>query len=120
MFGLFLTADLLFSSKILGVASARGWTLSMVRSEQELLQRAAESASDLSLVLLDLTFPGLDVQELVKQIRQQDPMPKAIVAFGPHVRADLLGAAEQAGCSEVLTNGQLSSRAEQVLETYFA
>ena len=92
----------------------------MVRSEQELLQRTAESASGVSLVLLDLTFPRLDIHELVKQLRQQNPAPKAVVAFGPHVRADLLGAAEQAGCDQVLTNGQLSSRAELVLETYLA
>jgi CheY-like chemotaxis protein len=60
------------------------------------------------LVIVDLTTPNLDIRDAVQRLRAASPAPAAILAFAPHVQADRLRAAVQAGCDQVLTRGQFS------------
>ena len=116
--GLYLTNDLLLSSKVTGAAHARGLKLELVSSPVALLEKA--SLSQVDLVLLDLSTPGLDPPQLVPKLREMDMTPKAIVAYGPHVHEAKLALAAEAGCDEVLSQGQLHKQIDILLTRYLA
>lgn len=104
MTALFLTTDLMFSSRVLGAAGTIGVPLAICGSPENLLARSA-AEPDLRLVLIDLTHPADDLSDLVTRLRAQRPQVR-VVAFGPHVDSMRLHAAQAAGCDEVLTRGQ--------------
>ena len=70
------------------------------------------------LVLVDLSFPRLDIARVVSLVREVCQRPGAVVAFGPHEQTAKLTAAAAAGCDRVLARGQLSRRLEEILEDY--
>lgn len=100
---LYLTGDLLFSSRVSGAAANLGVPLQIYGSVGKLLEFA--SKSDCRLVFIDLTLAGVDLQAAVPAIRAKLPQAK-IVAYGPHVHEAALAAAKAAGCDEVLSRGQ--------------
>jgi len=115
---LFLTKDLLFSSRVAGVAQSRKIELSVVSEADQLLTHAY--ANQAELVLLDLTTSSCDPKNLVSQLRRLARPPKAIVAFGPHVHEAKLAAAEEVGCDQVLSRGEFNNRMTEILLRYVA
>jgi CheY-like chemotaxis protein len=113
---IFLTADLVFSSRVTSLARQLGRTLAIAPTPQALLAKC--SAEAVSLVLIDLSLPKLNTSELVLQLRALPSPPSAVVAYAPHVHENLLSAARDAGCTEVLTRGQFNDQIEQVLKEY--
>jgi CheY-like chemotaxis protein len=118
MAALFLTTDLLYSSKITTAARQMGRELAMVGSADEAVRRA--SLEPAPLVLVDLGTRGLDVADLVNRLRALPEPPKAIVGFGAHVNASQLEGAASGGCDLVLTRGQLHANTAAVLAKYLA
>jgi len=113
----FLTNDLLFASRVKGVAERLGQALEVVGSVDTLVERASESPKQ--LVLLDLSTPGIDPREVVDKLRSiDDAAPPKLVAYAPHVHEAKLLAATEAGCDEVLTRGQFNNQIERVLAQY--
>jgi DNA-binding NarL/FixJ family response regulator len=112
MTSLFLTPDLMFSSRVLGAASAAGVGLKIVPAAANL---AGSVTDDCRLVLVDLTMPGLDLNQVVMAVREKAPHAR-IVAFGPHVEEAMLAAAQNAGC-EVFTRGQFNQQYAQLLQS---
>ena len=115
---LFLTKDLVFSSRVAGVAQSRQIELSVVSEADQLLTNT--SANQVKLVLLDLTTSRCDPKQLVPQLRRLARPPKTVVAFGPHVQEAKLAAAEEAGCDQVLSRGEFNNRMTEVLLRYVA
>ena len=113
---LFLTKDLVFSSRVSGRTQALGIELSVVSQADQLVANAARH--QVQLVLLDLNTPGLDLNQLVPQLRRPTRPPKAIIAFGPHVHEARLAAAREAGCDEVLARGEFNSHMAGILAKY--
>ena len=95
--GLLLSDDLIFASRIAGAARAAGLEVRQVRSADQL----ADTARRLGVrgVIVDLAFPGLDLTALMQQLRG---MGARVIAYGPHVDAELLRSARAAGCAVVL------------------
>jgi CheY-like chemotaxis protein len=110
---LFLTTDLLFSSRVAGAAARLGMTLRTAATPAALIELLA--AEPESLVLLDLNSSGVDPRQLAPALRAGQNPPRAIIAYGPHVHEDRLAAATTAGCDEVLTRGQFNARMEETL-----
>jgi len=104
MSAILLTGDLMASSRIQASAAASGAELLVVATEAHLIEKAAEAAAQ--LVLLDLGMAGLPVTNVVNNLKQLPTPPDRIVAFGPHVQRDVLKAAEEAGCDDVLARGK--------------
>ena len=106
---LFLSRDLMFSSRVTAAAKSLGL-------ETIVRPRLTDGAADEStkLVLVDLGQSAGDVGETVASIRAAAPQAH-IAAYGPHVQADLLESAAAAGCDEVLTNGQFNADMQRVL-----
>ena len=108
----YLTNDLMFSSRVAGVAQQLGLQLRMIGSLANLLDEAKTAGC--SFVLIDLTLPGLNPAAAVEQIKAAFPNAE-LVAYGPHVHEARLQSAAAAGCNEVLTRGQFHQNMEQVL-----
>lgn len=115
MKGLFLTTDLMFSSRVTGAALAAGLALEVCMTPNRLLECC--QATDVRLVLVDVTLPQLDLGALIPLVRQRAPHAH-LVAFGPHVDADILRQAAAAGCHEVLTRGQFNQTYAALLKTH--
>lgn len=104
---IFLTNDLIFSSRVSSAAGNQGAALKVVGSQAALLEEASQE--DTALVVLDLTSAGLQTDVCVADLRKLASPPK-IVAYAPHVMEGKLVAARDAGCDEVLTRGQFDQR----------
>jgi CheY-like chemotaxis protein len=106
-----LSRDLLFSSQFQGAARARGVEGRVALSIDELLTQAARGGQ----VFLDLSWPGLDLPEVVTRLRQLEA-PVTIVAFGAHVQQSLLEAARAAGCDRVMARSEFSMKLSELVE----
>ena len=113
---IFLTTDMMFSSRVLGAASSMGLSLKIVPTAAALAQSATEQTQ---LVLLDLTLPGIELGPAVENVRAKSSAAK-IIAFGPHVDAALLADAAHAGCDAVLTRSQFHQQYVEILKTCLA
>jgi CheY-like chemotaxis protein len=98
--GLLLSDDLLFTSRITATARDLGLALKPARSAEGL--RALARQQTPSCIILDLSNPGLILDELIRGLREECmPMPR-LVAYGSHVDTATLRAAREAGCDVVL------------------
>jgi DNA-binding NarL/FixJ family response regulator len=110
---LFLSSDLMFSSRLLGAARATGTTLEMAANPSDF---ASKITPDCRLVLIDLALDGLDLPPAIEAIRTAAPEAR-IIAFGAHVNESALAAAQAAGCDLVLSRGQFSKQYIELLQS---
>ena len=103
-----LSRDLMFSSQASGAASAVGLSVSTVSAVGQI------ESSELSIVVLDLTTPGIDILATVESLKVAGAR---VVSVGPHVHEAKLTAATEAGCDAVLTKGQASRELGDVLRS---
>ncbi|MEL7473039.1 MAG: hypothetical protein AAGK04_06960 [Planctomycetota bacterium] len=109
-------ADLLWASKIKGVAEDLGVPCRPVRSVEMLESRLADS--EVRALILDLDAPerawalleALDSREGGAEVARV-----RVLAFGPHVAKDLLQAARDRGADEVLTRGAFDHALPEIL-----
>ncbi len=116
MSALYLTTDLLFSSRVTSAAADCHLDISVVSNEQQLLARVA--AGGVHFVLLDFSTPDLNLLATVPHLRQTAARPIAIVAYGPHVDVAGMAGAKQAGCNAVYTRGQFDSQMMMILREF--
>lgn len=114
MLVLLLSSDLMLISQVGGAVRAVGAEFKSAAQGEALL----ESLTTDSLVLVDLATPGLAIDTLVPELRALTTPPRAILAFGQHVHAARLQAAADAGCDEVFSRGQFTSRSAEILARY--
>jgi CheY-like chemotaxis protein len=112
---LFLSSDLVFSSRLAGAGQRLGVPVSSVSSLDAAVARV--QGDSVGLVILDLSALNVDPQTAVSRLRESQPA-LAIVGYAPHVHEDRLRAAAEAGCKEVLTRGQFDRQMEQILNRY--
>ncbi len=113
---LFLTSDLMIASQVEGAAERCGVALKVVASADALAQKC--QADEVALVLVDLGFAGLELKELVSSVEVARSARPTIIAFGPHVQANRLEAAREAGCDEVMSRGTLCGQIDELLRRY--
>jgi DNA-binding NarL/FixJ family response regulator len=107
----FLGSDLMFSSQLLGAAAQLGQKLAVSANAAG---AATKLAPETTLVIIDLTLPGVDLPAIVAATRATAPAAK-IVAFGPHVDEAALAAAQAAGADLVLSRGQFHKQFAAIL-----
>ena len=88
-------SDLMLSVRLEEAARQLGYSLQAV-ADVASLRDSLESDCP-QLVLVDLADRAFKAEETLKLIQERDPRP-AILAFYPHVRADLEAVARVAGC----------------------
>lgn len=106
--GLMLTDDLIFGSRIAGTARDLGLSVRPVRTVAALEEAARRERP--ACVLVDLAFPGLNLDELLRVLDSLPGGRPRVVAYGPHVDAAGLRAARQAGCDLVLPRSAFVER----------
>lgn len=112
---LFLSTDLVFSSRLAAAGQRLGINVSTVPTVDAVMKRIADDSTD--LVICDLSMSRIDVRAVVADLRQQQPkLP--IVAYAPHVHEDRLRAATEAGCQGVFTRGQFDRQMDDILTRY--
>jgi CheY-like chemotaxis protein len=109
----FLTTDLMFSSRVTGAGERLGVPVTVVGTFDAALEACCEE--QVRLVLIDLTTPGLDLETLVPELKATPSAPH-MLAYGPHVHAARLKAARHAGCDQVLTRGQFNAQMDALLK----
>lgn len=107
-----LSADLMLASQFQGAAERAGGSIEIAGSESALLKILGERHAN--HVVIDLTTPGLEIEQVVAKLRSLEEPPK-ILAFGPHVQGERLAAARDAGCDRVLSRGQFHAQMEEIL-----
>lgn len=96
-----LVADLIFASRVRGAAAAAGVDVLTTSRASEL--PALVEPHGVRLVLVDLDTRGTDPVAAIRALKAADrPEPPRVVAYGSHVRSDLLAAAREAGADHVL------------------
>jgi CheY-like chemotaxis protein len=114
----FLTSDLVFPSRVAGVAQQLGDKLETANSSDALIAKLSGASSPGAVVLLDLNSPGVDPAAIVPRLKALPQPPQAIIAFGPHVHEQKLAAASAAGCDVVLTRGQFDAQMRDLLARF--
>jgi CheY-like chemotaxis protein len=102
--GLLLSDDLIFTSRITGTGRDLGLRIQAARTPEQLLELAQVSPP--RCVIVDLHNPGLQIADLVAQLRPAGRTGPVIVAYGSHVATAVLKAARAAGCDAVLPRSQ--------------
>lgn len=113
---LYSAADLLWATRIKGVADAAGVPCRPVRDTGMLEARLADS--EVKGLVLDLDAPERAL-ELIARLRGPGAGERErrvrIVAFGPHVAKDLFQRVRDAGADEVLPRGAFDRNMVEVL-----
>jgi DNA-binding NarL/FixJ family response regulator len=113
---LFLSSDLMFSSRVVGAAQTLGVPVQMVADPFALPEKIE---ADCRLVMIDLSLDGLNLPAAVRAIRSAAPQAR-VVAYGAHVDEAALADASEAGCDVVLTRGQFHKQYIELLRTVTA
>jgi DNA-binding response OmpR family regulator len=109
-----LSADLMAVSRVEGAAAKAGKTVRAVTTAEQAVQ--ACRAAGATMLVVDLAAPALDVACLVRDVKAaEEASPLVVVAFGPHVHTELLAAAHEAGCDEVVSRGQFFAHVDAIL-----
>ncbi len=114
--GLLLSDDLIFTSRIVGTARGRGLTLLAAKSAASLLELARRSPPP--CVIVDLDNPGLNLPAMLHALGEAAPGLR-VVAYGPHVNAELLRSAREAGCDPVMPRSKFVEQLADLLPNWF-
>jgi DNA-binding NarL/FixJ family response regulator len=109
-----LSGDLAVLSRVEGATTRLGQTVRSASHESHAVEFCKEA--DANTLIVDLSMPSLDVAALVSQLKLIEGSHTRVVAFGPHVHAERLEAARDAGCDLVVSRGQFFSQLETILK----
>jgi ActR/RegA family two-component response regulator len=115
-YGLLLSDDLIFTSRIVGTAAALGLTLRTAKTAVE-LQRQMQQAPP-RCIILDLQSAGGAIDELARAALGLTPRP-FLVGYGSHVDVATLTKARAAGLDIVWPRSKFVDELEASLPHWF-
>lgn len=114
---LLLTKDLFFVPTLRAAADKLDCPL-VVALSIDSDKLATLAADDIVAWVIDLNCVPVDsIPAVVSVLTARFPLANKI-AFGPHVQKQRLAAADQAGCRQVLSRGQLSSQIDRLMSQW--
>ena len=108
--------DLLFRVKIEEAAKRAGVELVVVQSQQETLNQAQNRPAIIILDLNDLKTEPLDTIGKLKSSPETRDI--SLLGYVSHVQADLIQAAREKGCDEVMARSAFSQNLPKILSRY--
>lgn len=102
-----LTADMIFAARIRGTAPH----VVLARDAKDLLTKVGEIKP--GLVVLDMDRRGLNVREVVQQLKTAGI---EVLCYVSHVREDLIAEAKEAGADRVLARGAFARQMGELLK----
>jgi DNA-binding NarL/FixJ family response regulator len=115
--GVILCDDLIFVSKVQGVARAHGFAVVPAKTADAAATHAKAIAA--KVVLIDLHTSGLELIPFLAALTADDRRPY-VVGFGSHVDKKLLNSARSAGCDLVMPRSQFVSVLEADLPKWLS
>ena len=110
--------DLLFVSRIREAARSAGCTIVFLSADSpDVVSQLTQTNP--GLILVDLALQRIDPVEWIRNIHARVPQTP-VIAFGAHVREDLLREAAAAGCSKVLTRSKFVQELLPMMTEYRA
>jgi hypothetical protein len=116
--GIVLSRDLFFTERVTATAEALGYRMLRIGDPAQVEGMLRQLRP--RLVVLDLTAGELVAPTTVAGYRQMTGPGTWYVAVGPHVQADLLDAAREAGCQVVLPRSKFFAELPAHLARYFS
>jgi len=107
-----LVNNLMFSVRIRDVATTMGGLVTLVQTNEELLEKLELTPS---LVILDLTAVTDGWEDVVAKVKAAG-VP--VLAYGPHVNVEAREKAVAAGCDDVVANSKLTLDLPNLLAKY--
>jgi len=117
-YGLLLSRDLIFTTKIKATAAELGYQIQVARDV--MLARSLIAEQRPRVVLIDLTAGDLCAPSALCVYRKLAGSDVWFVAFGPHVDADKLAAARAAGCQTAIPRSKFASELPELIRQYFS
>jgi PleD family two-component response regulator len=109
--------DLLFTVKISDAAKRVGLDAEFVKSEHDLLDKAAEERP--LLIILDLNANSVQPLKLISTLKANDDLKSiSIIAFLSHIQGELKQKAQEAGANMVMARSAFSQNLQQILKRH--
>jgi CheY-like chemotaxis protein len=105
-----LSADMIFAVRIRSAAESAGVSIILAKNVEDFLTRVRELKP--RLAILDMDRRGLDVSEVVSQVKAENV---ELLAYVSHVREDLINAARAAGADRVMARGAFAKNIAELL-----
>ena len=108
--------DLFFMVKISDGAKRAGLAIQFVKSEADLMERAA---SHPAAIIIDMNFTGIQPLDVIAKFKADEELKKInLIAYLSHVQGDLKQKALQAGCDVVLARSAFSLNLPTLLKRH--
>lgn len=105
-----LTADLIFGSRVRAAATAENVSIILAKDVADFLTKIR--AEKPRLAILDLDRRGLDVRDVVQQVKREHV---ELLAYVSHVREDAIREAREAGADRVMARGAFAKQLNEIL-----
>jgi PleD family two-component response regulator len=109
--------DLLFTVKISDAAKRAGLEVEFVKSERDVLEKAASEKP--LLIILDLNFNAVQPLKLISKVKSDGEMKQiSVIGYLSHVQGELKQQAQDAGANMVMARSAFSQNLQQILKRH--
>jgi hypothetical protein len=115
--GVLVSRDLIFITKIRETAAGLGYSTLVAGTQSQAISMITTYRPP--VVLVDLTSGEMAASTALRAYKEVASVDVCLIAFGPHVEADALAAAESAGFDIVLPRSQFAMKLPELLRRSF-
>lgn len=109
--------DLLFTVKISDAAKRVGLDAEFLKSEQDVVEKAAQQKP--LLIILDLNANSVQPLKLIEKLKSNGDLKQiSLIAFLSHVQGELKQKAQEAGANMVMARSAFSQNLQQILKRH--
>ena len=109
--------DLLFTVKISDAAKRAGLDVEFLKSERDVIDRAAHEQP--LLIILDLNFSAVQPLKLISKLKSNGDMKQiSVIGYLSHVQGELKQQAQEAGANIVMARSAFSQNLQQILKRH--
>jgi len=109
--------DLLFTVKISDAAKRAGLDVEFVKSERDVVEKAAQEKP--LLIILDLNFSAVQPLKLITKLKNNGELKQiSVIGYLSHVQGELKQQAQEAGANIVMARSAFSQNLQQILRRH--
>ena len=109
--------DLLFTVKIADAVKRAGLEVEFVKSERDVLEKAASEKP--LLIILDLNFGAVQPLKLITKLKGNSEIKQiSLIGYLSHVQGELKQQAQEAGANIVMARSAFSQNLPQILKRH--
>lgn len=109
--------DLMFTVKIADAAKRAGLDVEFVKSERDVMEKAAQEKP--LLIILDLNFNAVEPLKLISKMKSDGETKQiSVIGYLSHVQGELKQQAQEAGANIVMARSAFSQNLQQILKRH--